>query len=198
MKEVRIKQISKFGKTYSVYLGNGTVNNFTSTRDANQFLAQTNNFLTDKLHGFHKTYTEVWQHYQNNWFYFDNGRTTRKAAMYSLERDIKQKLEFVNSKMDLIVNRSGSTNGNYFAFIHFFGIADLLESAVRLLAELYSSRDDRNAIYIMDQLIFSLMYARNEMNNYGKRSTTKLFTIIPTHISESKSYIPDMSELRVA
>lgn len=197
MKEVRIKQISKFGKTYSVYLGNGTVNNFSSDRDAKQFIAQTNNFLTDKLHGFHKTYTEVWQHYQNNWFYFDNGRLTRKADMFAFERSIKEKLEFVNQKLDLIVHRSGSTNGNYFAFIHLFGIADLLESTVRLLAELYSSHDNRNAIYVMDQLIFALMYARNELNNYGKRSTTKLFKI-PTHISENKSYIPELVELQVA
>lgn len=197
MKEVRIKQISKFGKNYSVYLGNGTVNNFTSTRDANQFLAQTNNFLTDKLHGLHKTYSEVLQHYHNNWFYFDNGRLTRKADMHALERSIKGKLELVGQKLDLIVQRSGFTNGNYFAFIHLFGIADLLESAVRLLAELYSSRDDRNAIYIMDQIIFSIMYARNELNNYGKRSTTKLFKI-PTHISEDKSYTPELAELRVA
>ncbi len=197
MKEVKIKKITSFGKTHSVYLGNGTVNNFSSLRDANQFLAQTNNFLTDKLHGFHKQYTEVWQHYQNNWFYFDNGRRTHKADLFALERDIKQKLDHVTQKLDLIVHRSGSTNGNYFAFVHFFGIADLLESAVRLLAELYSAHDNRNSIYLMDQIIFSIMYARNELNNYGKRSTTKLFKI-PTHISEDKSYTPDLTELRVA
>lgn len=197
MKEVKITRISKIGKTYSVYLGNGTVNNFTSDRDAKQFIAQTNNFLTDKLHGFHKSYTEVLNHYHNNWFYFDNGRLTHKANLFAMERELRSKLDAVSLKLDLIVSRSGSTNGNYFAFIHFFGIADLLESVIRQLAELYSSHDNRNAIYLMDQMIFTIMYARNELNNYGKRSTTKLFKI-PTHISEDKSYTPELAELRVA
>jgi hypothetical protein len=197
MKEVKITRISKTGKQHSVYLGNGTLNNFTSQRDAKMFLAQTNNFLTVKLHGLHKTYTEVWNHYQANWFYFDNGRLTKKASQFQNERDLKRKLEAVNSKLDLIVNRCGSTNGNYFTFIHLFDIADELESAIRLLSELYSSRDMANSIYIMDELIYNIMYSRNELNNYGKRSTTRLFKI-PTHISEDKSYTPVLEVLRVA
>ncbi|HEY0029185.1 MAG TPA: hypothetical protein VGC65_00390 [Bacteroidia bacterium] len=197
MKEVKLVNVSTVGKTHSVYLGNGTINRFSSLRDAKQFLAQTNNFLTDKLHAFHKTYVEVWNHYQANWFYLDNGRKTNKADFFALERELVAKLNNVSFRFDLIVQRCGFINGNFFAFTHFFSVADELESVIRSLSELYSSHDNANAIYIMDQLIFNIMYARNELNNYGKRSTTKLFKI-PTHISEDKSYIPELAELRVA
>ncbi len=193
MKEVKINKTSKYGKTHSVYLGNGTINDFTSLREANQFLAETNKFLNFKIHTLHKIYREVWSAYQANWFYFDNGRKIKKANLYSKERECTQLLTSIQNHFDLTVQRSGFTNGNYFAFTHLLSAAENLDSVVRLLADLYGMREDFNAIYDMDSTIMNIMYMQNEMNNYGKTSRTKLFKV-PTHISEKKNFVPELPE----
>ncbi len=190
MKTIRIKQITKNGKTYVINLGNGTSNAFSSKREAESFLFNTNLFLTDKLHDLHQSYIDVWNAYQENWFYFDNDRKTPKFSLKALERDCNSNLDFINKLLTLTVERCGFVNGNYFVFIHFLKIADNLENVIRTLAQMYSKHSNTNAICKMDIIIRRVMYARNELTNYGKRSTTKLFRV-PTHISEDKSYSPD-------
>lgn len=197
MKEIRLKNVSQVGLSYEVILGNGTINTFTSKRDANYFLAATNVFLTDKLHDLHTQYVDVWNSYQENWFYLSNDRKTCKNDLYQFERDCVRQLNSVKELIDLSVNRCGFTNGNYFVFINFLKITDYLESTIRLLAELYGKHSNTNAISKMDIYIRRVMYCRTELSNYGKRSTTKLF-VIPKHISEDKSYIPELAELKVA
>lgn len=197
MKTIRLKQISKERKAYVINLGNGTSNSFFSKREAESFLFNTNNFLTDKLHDLHQTYIEVWNSYQENWFYLDNDRNTPKYPLRQIERDCISNLESIKQLLSLSVDRCGFINGNYFVFIHFNKIADYLEETIRLLDEIYGKHSNTNAIFKMDLIIRRVLYARDEINNYGKRSTTKIFKV-PTHISENKSYLPELAKLRVA
>ncbi|MGQ0829419.1 MAG: hypothetical protein ACT4ON_13605 [Bacteroidota bacterium] len=196
-KEIRLTNTTKIGKTYQIYLGNGTINTFTSERDAKYFLAATNNFLTDKLHDLHQTYVDVWNRYQENWFYFENSRTTGKSELYAMERNCSKQLDSIRALLDFSVQRCGFTNGNYFVFINFQKITEYLEDIIRLLAEMYGKHSNTNAISKMDVLIRRVLYTRNELANHAKRSTTKLFRI-PTHISEDKDYIPELVSLQVA
>lgn len=195
MKEVRITQITKERQGYSVYLGNGTINNFTSIKDARHFLTETNKFLNFKIHSLHKIYRDVWLSYQSNWFYFDNGR--KVGSDFAKERECHAVLDRIYNHFDLSIRRCDSTNGNYFTFIHLIQASEDLELVVRNIADLYHSREDFNAIYDMDTAIMNLMYLRNEIINYGKTSRTKIFKV-PTHLSEDKSYTPELIELRVA
>jgi len=197
MKEIRLRHISSKGKIHEVCLGNGTINTFNSLRDARQFIATTNNFLTDKIHDLNLIYSEVWVAYRNNWFYLDNGRKQGNADNYQLERDCEHLITTTHNLFNLSTERCGFTIGNYFVFIHLSKITDNLENIVRILSQIYGQRKDGNAIYHMDSLVRRVMYLRNEINDYGKRSTTKHFKM-PTHISEDKSYIPELAVLRVA
>lgn len=197
MKEIKLTKTTKIGKTYQIYLGNGTINSFSSERDAKYFLASTNKFLTDKLHDLHQTYVDVWNHYQENWFYFENSRTTGKNELYTIERDCSRQLDSIRSLLDLSVHRCGFTNGNYFVFINFQKITDYLENIIRLLAEMYGKHSNTNCISKMDVLIRRVLYARNELSNFGKGATAKLFRI-PTHISEHEDYVPELVVLQVA
>lgn len=197
MKEIRLKAINKINKSYHVFLGNGTDNSFLSLRDANSFLASTNNFLTAKLHELHTSYVELLNSFHDNWFYFENGRKTKQGELYALERQCN---EYLNSAGDLLQRtalHSWLTNANYLVFINFFKIASFLEDLLRILALMYSKHANTNGISKMDVYLKHIMFMRNELENYGKRSTTRLFKI-PTHISENKSYVPEFPQLRVA
>lgn len=197
MKEIRLKTINKVGKQYHVCLGNGTDNSFTSNRDATYFLAATNNFLTDKLRELHESYGDLFNSFRDTWFYFDNDRKTRKQPLFTIERECNEKLDAIRSLLDITVQRSWFTNGNYFVFINFNKIAEYLEEGIRLLAQMYGKHSNTNGIGKMDVHLRRVMRTRNELDHYGKRATTRLFKI-PTHISENKNYIPDFHELRVA
>lgn len=197
MKEIRLKQVSKIKSEYVINLGNGTSNAFTSQRDANYFLAATNNFLTDKLHDLHMNYVDVFNLFHDNWFYFDNDRKTPKFQLKAIERECEKSLESIKELLALSVDRCGFTNGNYFVFIHFNKIADYLEAVIREIAQISQKRSNTNAIYKMDVILKRVLIARNELSNYGKRSTTKIFRV-PTHISEDKSYSPDFNLAIVA
>lgn len=194
MKAIRLKQISRDKKYYVVNLGNRTSNSFSVKREAESFLFSTNNFLTDKLHDLHQSYVDVWNCYQDNWFYFDNNRTTPKFSLYEKERACLSNLDAVKNLLQLSVDRAEFTNGNFFTFINLFKVADYLEDSIRIIAEMYSKHSNTNSIYKMDNILRRVMYARNEMQNYGKRSTTKLFKV-PTHISEVKGYTPDFVDI---
>ncbi|MDO9186971.1 MAG: hypothetical protein Q7W13_13235 [Bacteroidia bacterium] len=197
MKTIRIVQISKEQKKYVINLGNGTSNSFSSKREAESFLYNTNLFLTDKLHALHKLYCETWNAFQDNWFYLDNDRKTPKFAIKETERKCVQNLDAIKSLLSLSVDRCYFTNGNYFVFVHFNKIADYLEETIRLLAQVYGKHSNTNAICKMDISIRHILFARNELSNYGKYSTTRIFKI-PTHISENKSYVPDYNLAIVA
>jgi hypothetical protein len=197
MKGIKLINYTQVGKTYQVSLGNGTINFFNSKRDAGYFLAATNMFLCDRLKDLHTQYVDVWKSYQENWFYLDNNRKTNKNYLYTVERDFNKNLNSIKALLDLSVQRCGLTNGNYFVFINFLKITDYLESTVRQLATLYGKHSNTNAISLMDIYIRRAMYARVEINNYGKRSTTKLF-VIPKHISEKENYTPHLIALQVA
>lgn len=197
MKEIKLKQIIKISNTHQVYLGNGTANKYLSKREANYFLAATNIFLTDKLHELHVQYVDVWNAYQENWFYLGNNRQSNKTYLYEVERALGNHLEDIKNLFDHSVNRCGYTNGNFIVFINFTKVTHLLEATIRLLAELFGKHSNTNGISKMDIYLKRVFYARSEIENYGKRSTTRYFKI-PTHISEDKSYIPELVELQVA
>lgn len=197
MKTIRLKQISTIKKVHVINLGNGTSNKFSSKREAESFLFNTNLFLTDKLHGLHKLYCEIWNAFQDNWFYLDNDRKTSKFALRDIERRCVQNIEAINNLLNLSVDRCGFTNGNYFVFINFNKITDYLEETIRLLAEVFGKHSNTNSICKMDIHIRHVLYARNELSNYGKYSTTRIFKI-PTHISEHESYVPDYNLAIVA
>lgn len=197
MKEIKLKNSIKVGKSYQVHLGNGTANKFTSKREADAFLSATNIFLTDKLHELHVQYIDVWNSYQNNWFYLNNNRQSNKSNLYEIERNLNEYMQNIQQLLDHSVNRCGYTNGNFFVFINFTKITHCMEAAIRLLAELFGKHSNTNGIAKMDIYLKRVFYARSEIENYGKRSTTRYFKI-PVHISEDKSYIPELVELQVA
>lgn len=196
MKEIKLKQITKSGSEYRVALGNGTQNTFTSIRDANLFLGATNNFLTDKLHEVHSIYVDVWNCYQLNYFYFSSPRP-KETNLYLIERELVEHIDAIRNLLNLSVERAHHINGNFFVFIHFLKIADSLDAVVRILAQINKQQNNANGIYLLDGIIRRILYTRHELDSYAKRSTTKLFIVVPTHISEDKSYTPDFSGLRI-
>ena len=194
MKDIRLQHVTQEFKQYVVYLGNGTKNFFNSKRDARLFLGSTNNFLTDKMHELHNLYMDVHKKYHDVYFYLGPSSTQNN---YQIDKKINDKLQGVLQSMDLAYSRCHFTNGNFFTFTHFFTIETELQEICRLLAPIYIGISNRSAVYDLDGLVKRLMYVHNELDMYGKRATTQLFRI-PTHISETVDYAPELAELRVA
>ncbi len=198
MKTIKINRIEKNGKLYSVCLGNGTINNFTSSREASAFLSSTNRFLTQQMYEIRGNFADVWNAYHRAWGLFDNDKkSSPKADLYNMERSCVENLDGVRKSFDLAEKRAGFTNGNYFAFIHFNYAIDRLEETVRILSHVHSNHSDYVGVNAMDVICKRLLYNRNELQNFGRYATTKLFKV-PTHISEDASYVPPLAELKVA
>ncbi len=195
MKEIKLKNVSKNKDGYKIYLGNGTCNAFKSKHDAELFLNTTNKFLTEKLHDIHLTYIDVWKCYQENWFYFENNRNKPKFDLFQVEREILSQLDPIPLLFTLSVQRAGFTNGNFFSFINLQKALNNIENTIRLLSSIYHKHSDTTSVYKMDSYIRRVLYSKAEMDSYGKLSTTKIFKVVPTHISEHKEFIPELSEI---
>ena len=195
MKEIKLKHITSDRKGHLICLGNGTRNCFLQMREAKAFLAETNRFLTLRLHDLHSNYIRVWNAYQSNFFYFDSQRDKENNA-YLIEMEIVNLLDNCKRALDLSIQRCNYINANFFTFTHFYNVSDCLEEAIRLISSRYKDRNATSEVYQMDLLITGMYIIRQQLNNRGKFKETKHFRV-PTHMSEIREYEPDLTNLLI-
>ena len=197
MKNVQLKNISQAGKIYSVYLGNGTVHNFSSHRNANQFIGITNKFLTQRLYNTREIYASVWNKYQTSWGYFSHNKPTMNAELRATDRLCRTLLMQCDDAFNLIVDRCALTNGNYFVFIHLNFIIDNLQQTVRNLSNISRKQSATAELYCYDSLFRRMQDLKSELSNYGFVEAKHLFTM-PQHIDMNKEFIPKIPHLKIA
>lgn len=161
MKLIKIKHYSITNKSYRVAIGNGITRSFDNKKNCLKFLADCNRFLNLKLHEANFIYSDVYAQYRRNWFYFDHHKSPG-AILFQLERSIKNNLTKTEETFDLICERSGFENGNYFVFSHFKAIFNGLKSAVKSLQKLQKSKSSAVDIHKLQVLYDRIIHLENE------------------------------------
>jgi len=165
MKTVKIKHYTENKNGYTVAIGNGITKDFVNKKHCLKFLADTNRFLTNKLHEVNFILSDLQVMYRRNWFYFDNLKSAA-AEMYSLERICIFNLSGIEEKMDLLVSRSGYENGNHFVFSHFRSIFSLLIDTIKILQKLQLKKSSAVEVHKLEVLYIRVIQIEKELLFY--------------------------------
>lgn len=114
-------------KSHSVALGNGVTVYFSDYKGALSFLAETNNFLNQKLFEVNQVYADLFVEYRRAWFY----------AGSELDLSLFGTLESIEKQFSLMISRAHFQNGNYFVFKYFFNIIESLNNICNEISALY-------------------------------------------------------------
>lgn len=173
MKKIVLKQFAKAGKTYSVSLGNGTIHTFHSKRALQNFLNQTNKFLSKKLFEVHSIYMMLWTEYQRCWFYFGYGKEKGSWSLHTTEENkCKEVLSSCESSLAFAADISDRTNGNHLSFKNIHVAISYLKDAVKILRPLHKKRSITADVYRLDFIFQQLLHSENHLNSYGQLEST--------------------------
>jgi hypothetical protein len=155
---------------YKCSLGNGYAGLFSSSKELLAFMTETNVFLNEKLHELNFIYIELFGFYRLAWFYLDQQKNSQ-LNLKGLEQQTTNNINGINQAFNLIVSRSGYTNGNHFVFTHFKSIIKpSLELCGNLLI-LYKSKGHTDKVYKLNYLVRQLNNLNKELEIYPKTET---------------------------
>lgn len=166
MKTIHLVHYDKPDKTsilierrrYVVQLGNGTKKIFKGGRACRKYIADTNRFLTFKLHEYNLIYCDVHRLYRMAWFYLDGS--------YQDEMKIKDSLRSTEEVFNLMVERAHFENGNHFVFSHFRAIEQYLKEILSVLKEIYHRLNHHSIVYDLECILQRIIYTSAEIDNY--------------------------------
>lgn len=116
-------------KNYSLSLGFGIKLSSKNKRSFNSAVYHINEDLTEILYQINAAYVFCFTEYRLSWFYLQGTqfRVSQKADEYNSE---------INRLFNLLSDRNGWSNGNYFAFKYFYLIIEDLDKWMDELIEL--------------------------------------------------------------
>jgi hypothetical protein len=151
-------------KQYSVSLGNGSRNYFSSVKEVKRFLAETNRFLNDRLHELNYIYGLLFVEYRNAWFYLQGNE--------DIEQQITNSIEYLENVFVKTVVKSTGTNGNSFTFNYMFSICKELEHIAKQIFIILKVNHDFADIRRIKLLERQVKQISNEIELYGKSQLT--------------------------
>lgn len=178
MQKIVINKISSEKGKYIVYLGNGTATTFTNKEKAQQFVNQTNQFLTQQLYNINECYKLVFDFYRENWGFLET--QTKANSNYSESRRFcDASINEIKNLIDLAVNRCSWTNGNYFTFLHLTGAVRTMKAILKELQPLCQRKSATAQLYKVDFYFSVLVKLESDLNNYAFLGATQFK--VPVH-----------------
>ena len=176
MKQIKIQSIIPPNKSshyikdnmYSILLGNDHREYFKNIKPAKRFLAETNRFLNSKLHECNYLYYSLFTEFRRIWFFFNSEDPKRAKELRRIEDIIENCFNSIDKAINLLVNRSHYTNGNYFTWHHFYNLIDYYMDIIEQIKRVLCIRKyhiDLKRIEIFEQQAVKL---KTELMNYGK------------------------------
>lgn len=178
MKQIKIQQFTSPDKQsiyterqkYKVTLGNGYIGTFTDKKNLSNFITEANLFLNTKLHELNFIYIELFGFYRIAWFYMDQKKSSQ-LNLRQLETKTQNSLRQMDQAFNLIIDRSGYTNGNHFVFSHFKSIINPQIDLIENLLLLYKSKGHTDKVYKLEFLKNQLLFIDNEIKVYPETET---------------------------
>jgi len=150
MKKIKLTAYSTPKKTayvknnsYSVYLGNNTFENFSNLKDCKKYLADASRFLNYKMFEINTLLVECNAAYRSVYFQFYD---SAGGNYLKLESEIIERLESAARFLDYSWQKSGLTNGNFFAFDFLHKAARALGKCLELLKNLARTKNKMDLV----------------------------------------------------
>lgn len=175
MKKVRLTYdcIKVDGNNYSVLVGDYDNNDclkyrqFSSKKEAENFIKKTNKFLTDAIHEVNMLYARVHYEYRINWAIISDTSADKQK-----ERYINGRLDFVRDNLNIIISTSNA--GVKYVGINTFKLltisCDYLSSIVDILLQYNQKRSQTNMVYAYKFLLNDVLTLQARINNYSQKT----------------------------
>jgi hypothetical protein len=157
-----------------IILGNGYKFEFTQKRKADKFIADTNKFLTDKMHLLNELHSELYSVYRRFWGYFFHNRESYSYKTYREENEIK--LCFRNSEQHLenLWLQGKKQSSNYILFQEFRkSIREMININLKL-AKIVENKKIAPEYIRLSHVLNMLQTTEYEINNYGSNQSSGL------------------------
>jgi hypothetical protein len=148
MKTINIQKRRSEQNPFEVCMGNGNRLTFKSKRNARQFMAETNRFLTKALTTLNQTYIDSFREYRLIWFVTANANKGTKTNYWATERKIKDNLDACETIFTKFGGSWGSSDDPYFAFIDLRKIASFMLEANNTMLEFHKKRNNTAGYYV--------------------------------------------------
>jgi hypothetical protein len=170
MKRIKLNQVKSPDKSsiytnaqrHTLCLGNDVKLSFTNKRAFNSAVFHINEDLTGILYQINDAYVLCFTEYRRLWFYLENqhSRTLHKSDEYQME---------LTRLFNLLSDRNGWANGNYFAFKYFYMIIDSLVGWLDNLVELRHKKKQYVEMRLLQQKQKEIAAIRLTLDNVGKK-----------------------------
>lgn len=148
MKTILIQKRRSAQNPFDVCMGNGQRITFTSKRNARQFMAETNRFLTKALITLNQTYIDSLREYRLIWFVSANCHKGTKTNYWAIERKIKDQLDSCEMVFQKFGQIWSGSDDPFFAFIDLRKIATFMAEGCAIMAEFHKKRNNTPGYYV--------------------------------------------------
>lgn len=166
MRQIKIIKIGNPAKNshymkqnmYSVYLGNGVTEYFSSIKMAKNFLAKTNKFLNSKLHELNYIYTLLFSEYRRVWFYL------------SIESEINfcNEMVSIDKMFNNCINKCHYSNGNVYTINYLSNLSNKIAILLEDIKKVMIYKKIYVDVQRIDIYVRNTYNIRNEILNYSK------------------------------
>jgi len=166
MKTILIQKRRSAQNPFEVCMGNGQRITFTSKRNARQFMAETNRFLTKALITLNQTYIDSLREYRLIWFVTANSHKGTRTNYWDVERKIKDQLDSCEMCFNKFGQHWAGSDDPFFAFIDLRKIAAFMGEACRVMAEFHKKRNNTPGYYVCLTLADRCQAVINKLSVY--------------------------------
>lgn len=167
MKTINIQHRHKKQKTIEICLGNGSRLLFTSKRNANAYLAETNRFLTKCLVVLNATYSSLFAEYRDFWLVSSNTNGGTRTNYNNICNKVKSNLDAAGDIFDKFNLQYKSIADPYFSFIDLRKVCIFLSEAAKELQNIHKKRNHTANYYNCMVLNERLLLTMEKLLNYG-------------------------------
>jgi len=159
-------------RKYSVFLGNNYRTIFSSKRDALKFIADTNKYLSVKMHQVNNLYGQTISVYRLCWPYFFHNKKGGRNRGFD-ERKCEENIKIVTDQLNRLI-ASPTPNHNAFVWSYFNRAIDCLAEIMDICMELHRSRSNGAEVVICQLILTQLLTVKNELLQYPSNIQTDI------------------------
>jgi hypothetical protein len=189
MKKISLNNFQSEKGKYTVCLGNGTATAFTNKDKAKQFLAETNDFLTKQYYYINELLPLVNTFYRHQQGYFQHNKNTSALRLLEIERYCLATFREIENSLELAINRSSWTNGNYFTFYHLQNSVTGIKTILKELQPLCKNQSATDKINSIDFYFMVAAKIESDINNYAFLGA-RLFKVSIHDLNYTDQFIP--------
>lgn len=167
MKHIQLKNNTSKQNTIEICLGNGKRLQFTSKRNANAYIAETNRYLTKCMVILNTTYSCLFAEYRDFWLVASNTTGGTRTNYTSICSKIKSNLDAAGDVFEKFNTLYKSATDPFFSFIDLRKVCIFLSEAAEQLTAIHKKRNHTANYYNCMVLCDRCKMVNDNLINYG-------------------------------